>query len=403
MLQTVDTNPPAISLWTRYEHGNRPVRIFRDGEETRYELGGDAGPVVFGSARAMLSSLYGGRDLHVPFDRYFRIGRYRRAGRASGQADLLTLLDVGPATTRRTPITVHARATDAVVRVHRSTRISVSRVEETSQRTPVPVSREVLGEEKPSPDPMIEDLVRALGEDLRTQGGLLLAPEVERELDAVLGRELDRITGVVGIDLGAESRRSGSKTRADEVRRLLWKGFAGKMLSRGYDPEDVLQEVYRGLLVRNRGTCPWDARKSTFGHYVHMCISCILTNYHRKVSRRPDLGALSIDRDVGGEDRADAGAFGSRQIWDGSDVGDRLALENLARWLEDEDDVLPEAVLGREILPLVGAGHTRHEIVMETGESPPLVSRALAWLRERTAEWATEGGFRPLVPAKYLS
>lgn len=77
----------------------------------------------------------------------------------------------------------------------------------------------------------------------------------------------------LGIDLAA---------RGHEVRKLMWAGYRDKILRAGYDPEDVLQEVYRGLIARNNGKCPWDVRKSSFGHYVHMVIGCVLINYHRK-------------------------------------------------------------------------------------------------------------------------
>lgn len=77
----------------------------------------------------------------------------------------------------------------------------------------------------------------------------------------------------LGIDLTA---------RGHEVRKLMWAGFGHKILRAGYDPEDVLQEVFRGLIARNAGQCPWDVRKSSFGHYVHMVIGCVLINYHRK-------------------------------------------------------------------------------------------------------------------------
>lgn len=87
----------------------------------------------------------------------------------------------------------------------------------------------------------------------------------------------------LGIDLAA---------RGHEVRKLMWAGFGHKILRAGYDPEDVLQEVFRGLIARNAGTCPWDARKSSFGHYVHMVIGCILTNYHRKQQSIRDMEVI---------------------------------------------------------------------------------------------------------------
>jgi len=73
--------------------------------------------------------------------------------------------------------------------------------------------------------------------------------------------------------------------RGHEVAKLFYAGFARSCVRYGYNPEDVLQEVYKGILVRNKGTCPFDASKSTFGHYVHLIIKCVLGNYHRKWGR----------------------------------------------------------------------------------------------------------------------
>ena len=383
----VPAEVPEMHLYTRYEHGNMPVRVFRDGDgDTRYGVTHPGGlEVVHSSARRLIASLYG-HDVHMPFDRYFRLGKYRQAGRASGQADLLTLLDSEGGTTRRTAVVVHGR--------------ELPNPRETRTR----VMRESKGVSK-TPDAGVQEFVDAMKGDLRPLSDFVEpTEEMLQEFDKAFSLDLDRIEGRVGIDLGELSKRGGSKFKADEVRRLLWRGFAGKMLSQGYDPEDVVQEVYRGLLVRNKGRCPWDARKSTFGHYVHMVISCVLTNYHRKQARRIDKDAVPLDgvgRD--GEDRVtDVGQYGSCSIEHGSELGDMLALEQLAVYLTGLPDDAPEAELGREILPMVACGHQRGEIVRQTGRRPSLVSRALAWLRRQTALWATESGMGRNVPPKYL-
>jgi len=80
----------------------------------------------------------------------------------------------------------------------------------------------------------------------------------------------------LGIDLAK---------RGHEVRKLFYAGFARRVFARGYDPEDVLQELYKALLIRNRGKCPWDPLKSSFGHYVHMVAGCIISNYNRRYGR----------------------------------------------------------------------------------------------------------------------
>lgn len=385
---------PEMHLYSRYEHGNLPVRVFRTPENnTRYGVtyqsdatASGTKEIIYTSARQMVASFFG-HDVHMPFDRYFRLGRYRKSGRASGSANLLTLLDVHEGgTSKKTPIVIHGGELKV------------------PQKTPIVVDPTLQGSLN-SPDAAVSEFVEAMGEDLLPLEAFIEpTEEMKAVFDKAINLELDRLDDIVGIELGDKSARKGVVYRADEVRKLLWRGFAGKMLSQGYDPEDVLQEIYRGLLVRNKGTCPWDARKSTFGHYVYLVIGCVLTNYHRKQVRRIDKDALSLTmKNKDGEELADIGQFGSCKIHEGSELGDMLAIDDLSKYLETLPDTTPEALLGREILALVASGHQRGEIVRETGRKPSLVSRALAWLRRQTALWATECGLGRQVPTKYLA
>lgn len=363
---------PEMRLWTRHEHGSRPVLVFRTpGGETRYRLGEGRGATEHDSVRSLLRAILG-RETSMTFDRYFRVGRHRQRGRASGAADILTLMGTDGST-----IAVDGLGDGG------------------GWRSEIVVSEGGRGDDD------VAELLEVLNEDLRHANAQIRPTrEMVEAFDQSLQLALDRLEGRVGIDLGSRSGRGGVRTRADEVRKLLWAGFAGKMLSQGYDAEDVLQEVYRGLLVRDRGRCPWDARKSTFGHYCHMVIGCVLTNYHRKQARRADRGAVSLDVGMDGEDREDVGQYGSSSLWSGSDVGDRLAMESLSRFLESTGGAA-EGRLGQEILHLVASGHTRSEIAAEAGVKPAMVSRALTWLRRQAASWAADGDLGGHVPARY--
>jgi DNA-directed RNA polymerase specialized sigma24 family protein len=378
-----------LRVYTRYEHGNLPVRVYQDSEtgETTYEVSYASGKRVFVSARKLISELYG-HDVHMPFDRYFRLGRYRPVSH-TGSANLLHLLDSKSPEGGR--ITVHAPAKTEKKSLL-TTKIAVS--EEKNSKNSLLVGQKDAYEE------FFEALKSGLGaegllEAFQEGSEKLWTPEIGLELEKNLELELDRLEERVGIDLVA---------RGHEVRKLLFAGFAGKMLSRGYDPEDVLQEIFRGLVVRNRGKCPWDKRKSSFGHYVHMAINCILTNYHRKESKRVDRDYVPLE--IQGEDGQElptvlGSAQGSVLIHAGSELGDQIALLTLQEYLENLPDRGPEAQLGRKILPWVTAGCTRREIVQETGYKESLVSRALAWVRHQTALWATEMGMGRVVPLKY--
>jgi hypothetical protein len=364
-LQAFAQNSSEFTVYTRYEHGNLPVRVFVDGVtgETCYEVGFPTGKRKFSSARKMISEFYG-HDVHMPFDRYFRLGKYRKASGASG-----LLQHFGQRESE-----VGARI---FVRGEHKNPLEL-------KKTPVSVQIET--------NSGVREFFEALEAQVKPAEEFLeWTPEIGKEFERSLRLELDRLEEKVGIDLSK---------RAHEVRKLLFAGFAGKMLSRGYDPDEVLQEIYRGLLVRNRGKCPWDARKSSFGHYVHMAINCILTNYHRKETRRGDRDAVPLENQT--EDGEDLPSIHAQVgIWNGSDLGDRMALGSLREYLKDLPEHSLEAQVGREILPMVSAGYTRKEIVQETGYRENVVSKALNWVREQTALWATEMGLGRGVPEKW--
>ena len=377
----MNTHTPEMRLYTRHEHGSRLVRVYADDEgSAKYEVSWPSGTVVYRSVRSLMGAIHGGKS-SITFDRYFRVGKFRQRGRHSGSANLLSMFDSDPGRTRRTSIAVlgprGGRATDIVF-----------------ARSPC------KGEEE-GKDQGVAEFLEALDADLKQRVEVKPTLEMMQAFEQSFGTMLDRLEGKVGIDLGAKSGRSDARTKADEVRKLLWSGFAGKMLSQGYDPDDVLQEVYRGILVRDKGKCPWDARKSTFGHYVHMIVGCVTTNYHRKQVRRIDRNAVSLDVGADGEDRADVGQWGSVKIWSGSDAGDRMALEGLVRHLAGVKDGTPEAVLGRKSLPWIAAGMTRAEIATKVKEKPAMVSRALTWLRRQAAKWAEAGDLAAMVPSRH--
>jgi len=186
----------------------------------------------------------------------------------------------------------------------------------------------------------------------------------------------------LGIDL---HRRSG------EVAKLLFAGFGRRIYAAGYDPDDVLQEVYRGILARNQGTCPWDARKSSFGHYVHMVCSCVLSNYHRKQTKlgeHEQVGITGFDSEgnralLDASSQAEAkptnAAEGCALVEAGSDLIEymRQAPRGTGR----------EADLAASALPMILEGLDRKEIAARLGVSLPTLSKAWSFLRDQAQEW----------------
>jgi len=182
-----------------------------------------------------------------------------------------------------------------------------------------------------------------------------------------------------GIDMASRSK---------EVRKLFYAGFGRKVQRYGYDPEDVLQEVYKGLLVRNDGVCPFDPSKSSFGHYVHMVCGCIVSNYHRRYSRlsRNEVFGVS-NRDGEMVDVAEADLFGVDAIQEDNSslLSSVEALTTHITRAAEEAGYDP--ALATTCVDYLYEGRRNKEIVEATGTSPSMVSKVLRLVRDAAREW----------------
>lgn len=185
--------------------------------------------------------------------------------------------------------------------------------------------------------------------------------------------------------------------RGHEVRKLFYAGFFGRVARYGYDPEEVLQEVYAGILVRNNGKCPFDPKKSSFGHYVHMVCGCIVSNYHRKhsrVSQAEQYGFTDVDGnevDVASTDLATVEADQEEAL------GYELALTSLEERLHEAAcsvETSADMVLVGKCLPLLSKGLTRLEVathlVKNEGLHRARVLQAVDFIRGVAGEWSAD-------------
>lgn len=214
-----------------------------------------------------------------------------------------------------------------------------------------------------------------------------LAPKLVRAISVPRPKKKLVSTPVVmaptlGVDLA---------TRAHEVRKLLYKCFGRKMARHGFDPEEVLQEVYQGLLVRNAGKCPWNPNISSFGSYVCMVISCILSNYARKKRRiraNEQVGITGFDdgaarlMDVAESPHLEASPSYMQAA---SEVEE--AHVDLVAFMLDRNPALDQTRLAISIISDVTAGMSRKDIADKHSCSMPALSRAISLLRRESRAW----------------
>lgn len=179
----------------------------------------------------------------------------------------------------------------------------------------------------------------------------VMSPKVLRKIV----RKVISLPPVIGIDLSK---------KAIEVRKLFYAAFARGLAKDGYDPEECLQEVYRGLLTRNNGTCPFDSRKSSFGHYVHIVTRCVLANYIRKERRRGmfESNESSISFRYTEETGRGFSIEGAADVRT-SRVPDSGSIESLAKTLGCGER-------GEKAIRLLSEGYSRKEVVARLQVEP---------------------------------
>lgn len=311
-------------LFTRDADGAHPIHVLSDGY--RLVRPPEAGGVqVFESKRQLLIAVTGHpKARNWTFDRYFRQGRHDDPVIARPQATILDWFNPVTGLDLR-PVTGGIPG----VRVRGDERITISEV--------TAASLAIKASEGLGPDQL-----------------------------------------QLGIDL---------INRSHEVAKLLFSGFGQWIHTAGYDPEEVLQEVYVGILVRNKGTCPWDGRKSSFGHYVHMVCNGVLSNYHRKTRRVRDSeqpGAWCYD---------EHGEFGQVDVSQANlaaEMDDERARHEMEEVTEDLLAFMPEdpsTHLARQILSLVREGYTKTDIARLLGVSRTLVAQSLEELQRWATDW----------------
>jgi DNA-directed RNA polymerase specialized sigma24 family protein len=220
--------------------------------------------------------------------------------------------------------------------------------------------------------------VSVVGEPELTVVALADAPLSERLQGIVFAPVVPR-----GVDLAGRHR---------EVAKLLYKGFGAQIYAHGYDFDDVLQEVFRKLVVSNQGSNPWDPTKSSFGHFVHMVCRSALYNLYRKDKKRREHERLGGYKPINGQwtavDVADRGDLATTQL-EPSDE----ALRDLSQHLLDtavnqgDIDAMHAADLAVQALPYVREGYGRTEIATVLGLKPTLVSKGLVYLRTHAQSW----------------
>jgi len=106
------------------------------------------------------------------------------------------------------------------------------------------------------------------------------------------------LTPVFCITLETKKLGIDVEKHQEDIKKLFYKRQGPKLLNSGVNTEEILQEVFKGILIRNKGKCPYNPEKSAMSTYIVMVIDCITMNYMNKYRRISERFLPGVEDDV---------------------------------------------------------------------------------------------------------
>jgi len=170
-----------------------------------------------------------------------------------------------------------------------------------------------------------------------------------------------------------------------DVQRILFAKFGGLVnlltTTTELQKEDILQEVYKGLLARNKGKCPFDSNKSRFGTYVHMVCRCILSNLVNKYVVRAKREIVTDNEILTRQ---------ARPLWSRPVLSESSVLKRFDEYLQSRGEN-EDLLRARQAAPLVFQGFHKRELIRALACKGETVDRTLSYLQKAVREWAALG------------
>jgi hypothetical protein len=170
-----------------------------------------------------------------------------------------------------------------------------------------------------------------------------------------------------------------------DVERILFSKFRGKVAlltaTTDLQREDILQEVYKGLLVRNDGKCPFDPGVAKLGTYVHMVCRCILSNLITKHVTRSNRELLVDETELTGQ---------AAPEWSRPALSAGSVLSRFDDYLSSRGDS-EDLELARRAAPLMFQGYKKRELIRALSCKGKKVDEMVEYLQKAVRDWAALG------------
>lgn len=173
---------------------------------------------------------------------------------------------------------------------------------------------------------------------------------------------------VSGIDIGEKKK---------DIERLFYSFFAKKAAAEGLPIDDLLQEIYKGILARNIGKGAWNPKRGSFGSYVHMVANSVYLNFRNKELKR-GIREKSVDTSTSQIDN------NQDNIVESDYINEEMLVSEFSTWVKNRKGLGDPAAY---VVCLLRQGKKKKEIAAELGINHTTLHKIIDGLRQRVSEF----------------
>jgi DNA-directed RNA polymerase specialized sigma24 family protein len=176
-----------------------------------------------------------------------------------------------------------------------------------------------------------------------------------------------------------ESVTSPSNTGIDivkkkkDIEKIFYAYYAKRAVSEGLSVEDLLQEVFKGLLVRNKGKGAWNPSRGSFGSYVHMVAGSVYKNFRKKEIKRGMKEKAEIPKN-----------YTENSTEDSDYSNEEMIMSDFKKWIKTKRGMGDSVV---SIVELLSSGKKKKEIAEELGINSTSLHKAIDGLKLKINEF----------------
>ena len=158
-----------------------------------------------------------------------------------------------------------------------------------------------------------------------------------------------------------------------DVERIFYAYYAKRAVAEGLSVEDLLQQVFIGLISRNTKSGAWNPSRGSFGNYIHLVIGSVYRNFRKKEISRGMREKLYTPQ-----------SYTESVTTDSDFLTDQVLLDSFRDWIKTKKGM---GELAGDITVLLSEGKKKKEIAEELGINTTSLHKMIAGLRSKVSEF----------------